>query len=375
MFEILAGFIIAIVVLVFVHELGHFLFAKWTGCQVDEFAVGFAPFIYSKQWGETTYKLGLTPIGGYVKIMGENGSEELEADPSNPRAFFNRPRWAQALVLFGGILFNMVFALLIYIGMSFGSVPVVASEHPKGEVRDVQTEILQVVEGSPIDKAGIEVGDILISIDGQDQSTAEEYREYIQTKTIEDMTLVYEQNGERMQAIVRTFQYEDEEILGFVIEDIGLIDNSVLDAIVSGLERTVFITQLIASALYDFFKALFVVDTEVLSQVSGPIGIADVAGDAFGLGSDVFINFIAVLSINLALFNLLPVPALDGGRLVFVAIESILRRPINPKWFMWVNIGGFALLIALMIVVSIWDLIKFGPEMIEWFLQIMRNIV
>ncbi len=358
-------FLIVLAILIFVHELGHFLAAKKTGMRVDEFAVGFKPKIWGKKKGETEYFLGLIPIGGYVKIFGEDQIEDMEKisdkDKADlPRAFSNRPLWAQAVVLVAGVTFNIIFAwILLSVNFMIGA-DVPASDFAKHDFVETKVLITSVVEGSPAEDAGLKSGDFIektslyldkdattdivaSSVSGSNQAIDL----YIEGKT-EPVSV----KKDYIKGIS-----EDKEIIGIGMEDVGKVKLLPHEALWYGLKSTYVYTILTAEALFGFFSQAFTLNAD-MSQVSGPVGIVGHVGDAADRGVSALLLFTALISINLAIINILPFPALDGGRLLFVIIESITRKRIKPNIANLVNAIGFGLLMLLMIVITFNDIIK-----------------
>lgn len=364
MVEVIIGFIIAIVVLVFVHELGHFLFAKYTGCRVDEFAVGFPPALYSRKYGETKYILGSIPIGGYVKIWGENGSVEVEDDPDNPRAFYNRPRIYQAIVLLGGIVFNIIFAWLLFASLFMVGIETSVDRFPDREFTNLEVQITNILDGYPAASSSLAVASAIQSIsatDGEkldDISDHEQVQEFISTHGDSQLVIITtNQVGEEIESKINPRVEDDRTLVGIELVTVGTMVLPWYQALFEGGRLSVELVGAIFSFLGDFFSGLFAGTTDT-GDVAGPVGIANFAGDSLQAGAGEFIWFLAILSLNLAIFNLLPIPALDGGRLVLVAIESVIRRPLDPRWMLYLNSAGFIFLIGLMLVVTVSDVSK-----------------
>jgi regulator of sigma E protease len=362
--EILIGFIIAIVVLVFVHELGHFVFAKWTGCRVDEFAVGFPPALFAKQYGETKYILGSIPIGGYVKIWGENGSDEASEDPSNPRAFYNRPRWAQAVVLLGGIIFNIILTWLLFAALFIAGIETNVDRFPNQTFTNPQVQITGVLDGYPAASSSLAVASTIQSIttaDGETLdtiSTHEQVQEFVSSH--QDTALLVtttNQAGEEFASTITPRVEDNRALLGLELVTVGTVTFTWHQALLAGGQLTWELTGAIFGFLGEFLGGVFTGASDT-SEVAGPVGIANFAGDSLQAGVGEFVWFLAILSLNLAIFNLLPIPALDGGRLVLVAIESVICRPLDPRWMLYLNSAGFIFLIGLMLLVTISDVSK-----------------
>ncbi|MDB5260240.1 MAG: rane-associated zinc metalloprotease [Candidatus Nomurabacteria bacterium] len=362
-------FLVILLVLVIIHEFGHFIVAKWTNMRVDEFAFGFPPRIYRKKLGETTYSLNALPIGGYVSIWGENGSEEDNASDgakNNPRAFGNRPWWAQILVLLAGVTMNMLLALIILVCLSFGKVEMSADDPTYGSrVEDTSLVVLDAYPESPAYKAGLTPGSRLISVTSKNMKaslvTATSLVTFIENHSNDAITFVYEkQNGEHASTTVAAIYgiVPNKKAVGISVGTTGYVYTSTGEAIKLGLQRTKDITLLTFGGLKTLLVSAIHRDGSVLNSLSGPIGIAKIVGETSAYGIMPILTLVAILSINLAVFNILPLPALDGGRIIMVVIESISRRKIPFKYYSWLNLGGFALLLLLLVVVTVHDVIK-----------------
>jgi regulator of sigma E protease len=336
-------FLIILLVLVIVHEFGHFIVAKWVGMRVDEFAFGFPPRLYAKKKGETVYAINALPLGGYVSIWGENGEPNDEAK-NHPRAFGNRPWWAQMLVLIAGVTMNMALALVIFMGVSY----VVVNASPN----------------SPAYKAGIVPGVTLLKVTSNgmnaDLSSATSLIAFIGAHNNDSFTISYRKSDGVVDSTTIVSVYglvPDRKAIGVSVDRIGYVQTSVLEAIKLGADRTYDITLATVDGLTSLVTELGK-GQNVLSSLSGPIGIARIVGQTSEYGIAAVLTLVAVLSINLAVFNSLPLPALDGGRIVVVAIEAITRRKIPHKYYSWVNVIGFLALMALLVIVTVHDIWK-----------------
>ena len=361
-----ALFIVILLVLVIVHEFGHFIVAKLMKMRVDEFAFGFPPRIVAKKIGETTYAINALPLGGYVSIWGENGSEEdklAHGAATHPRAFGNRPWWAQLLVLIAGVTMNMLLALFIFIGISYGTILISADDEVYGSrIKDSSLLVAEVSKESPAFKAGIIPGSTILSMSSGGQkavlTTATSLVAFIGTHQNTPFVISYKSpDGQKKSTTVSAVYgiVPEKKALGISIEEVGYIKTTIPEAISLGYGKTVTITTLTFSGLYGVLTSAFKGD-EVLSSLSGPVGIARIVGETSEYGASAILTLVAVLSINLAIFNALPLPALDGGRIVVVGIEAISRRKIPLKYYSWVNLVGFLALILLLIVVTINDI-------------------
>lgn len=349
-------FLLILSVLVFVHELGHFLFAKWCGIRVDSFALGFPPTLWKKKVGETTYKLNALPLGGYVSIYGENYENLDPTDKDFGRSFAIKKWWQQFIVLIGGILFNMIFALLLLVLIGWTSAMYTPVDVPAGEPRpdDVALIIANVLPDSPADQAGIAAGSIIESINGQENTSIDETINIIKT-TEDNIALTIE--GLEKPIILDTIEIitddgTSHQIIGTGLAYGRLEHQGFWGGIKNGWHRTVDMTAAVATGL----RQLITGDASI-DDLTGPVGLTGVVAEAQKRGFADIVFLTAFISINLALLNLLPFPALDGGRIVFVIIEAITNKRIPAKIGQWVNSIGFILLMILMVVVTVKDVV------------------
>jgi regulator of sigma E protease len=360
-------FILIIALLVLIHEAGHFFVARWSGMKVEEFGFGFPPRVWKiGTWKGTLFSINAIPLGGFVKIEGENGEEKTTEEPS-PTAFTSRPRYLQALVLIAGVTMNFIFAwLLVFIGLAWVGMPMMQTNAPENTVfKDSHVAIIQVIPGSIAETFGLQSGDTVKSISFQEETKIIENPAEITTifeqarNTQSDATITIERNEEISDIYISKDTFVENEKIGIAVDTIGTAYiNHLPTAFKESVSMTVDTTKAIFWGTLGFFKSLVVSPTTSLDNVSGPVGIVKSVGDASDLGFGYLLWFTALISINLAVINILPIPALDGGRLLVVAIESIIRRPLPEKAVLWVNTGGFIFLIGLMIVVTFNDIVK-----------------
>ncbi|MFA5131993.1 MAG: site-2 protease family protein [Candidatus Paceibacterota bacterium] len=354
-------FVLILLLLVAVHEFGHFIVAKWVNMRVDEFAFGFPPRIFAKKVGETTYAINALPLGGYVSIWGENGEPD-DVAKNHPRAFGNRPWWAQLLVLVAGVTMNMLLALFVFIGISYGNVQMSASDEVYGaRVKNTELMVVDAAPTSPAYLAGIVPGSVLVKVTaGKSQANldnATSLISFIAAHNNDPFTITYKRADGKLESTTIAAVYgivEDKKAIGVSVERVGYMHANVFDAIKIGSIRTYDMTAMTLEGLGSLVTSL-TQGKNVLSSLSGPIGIAKIVGQTNEHGYEALLTLIAVLSINLAIFNILPLPALDGGRMVVVTIEAIARRKVPHKYYSWVNIVGFFALMLLLVIVTVHD--------------------
>jgi regulator of sigma E protease len=355
-------FIAVLFLLVLVHEFGHFITAKWSKMRVDEFAIGFPPRIASWTKGETTYALNLLPIGGYVKIYGENG-EDAET-PDTPRAFMHRPKHLQALVLVAGVTMNILLAFVLYAATYVMGVAVAIPEEERSATSELV--IASVLPNGPAGAAGLRPGDRVQSLTDESGATANltpsSIASFISEREGQTLNLTYERAEEtvRVELTPRTIEVNGEDArprVGFVTGLIEMRQYPVTTAVVMGAEDTWSGLVRITQGVWMLLKQAVKGDASI-QDVTGPIGIAGMVGDASRFGLTALMTFTAFISLNLAVINLLPIPALDGGRLIVVGIEALIRRPLNQTFIARMNLVGFAFLMLLMVAVTVGDVLK-----------------
>ncbi|MEK7069172.1 MAG: RIP metalloprotease RseP, partial [Patescibacteria group bacterium] len=354
-------------VLVLVHEFGHFFTAKKFGIRVDEFGFGFPPKLFGKKYGETEYSLNLLPLGGFVKIFGENPDDENTNGPDSSRSFVNKPRWQQAIVLFAGVFANFILAWFLFSFGFMSGLPTSVGSEPKGyELQNVYTVIVSVAPNSPALNAGLKSGDKIVSIKNNQGSTT-----YISTETVKSFIVsspekeieigyIRGKNDNNINLIKVKPTYKEagkDPIIGINMDQIGTAKLPVLLAFKEGMKLTLYVTKGTAMGLfgliYDGIRG-----HGSLASVTGPVGLVGIVGEAYDFGVSYLMSFTALISVNLAIINLFPFPALDGGRLFFLLIEKIKGSRINPKVFNVANMIGFGILILLMVFVTYHDIVK-----------------
>lgn len=349
-------FLIILSILVVVHEAGHFLAAKKSGMRVDEFGLGYPPKAKKLfSWRGTDFTLNWLPFGGFVKIFGESPDEAGEVK-NHADSFAAKHRSLQAAVLVSGVLANFIFGgLLISLGFMIGLPATADSQLP---LTNVHTEIVDVVSGSPAALAGLEAGDSIVSVGrGNIFSNTDpvQISNFISSSAqLVNFTILRSGKTLTETAAPKLGLAPDKLAVGIELDSVGTAKLSIFSALYHGFLSASSDTWQIIVGLGNFLKSIFVGHAD-FSQITGPVGIIGLVGDARSLGFVYLLTFTALISLNLAVINLLPIPALDGGRLLFVLIESIRRKPISAKIFNALNNVSFALLIILMVLVTIRD--------------------
>jgi regulator of sigma E protease len=361
-------FIAILIALIWVHELGHFSVAKLFGIRVDEFAIGFPPRLFKVQYGETVYTFNLILVGGFVRIHGEN-PDDVAPGERDPRALTSKNRGVQAAVMLAGIAFNLIFAWVALSAGYMAGMPARASDTALGPLTAPKVLIGAVRPDSPADRAGIKPGDAIARIqtgtellDTSTLSTtrqADVVQNFITQHQDESLviTLVRDGKEETVLAKPEAGVVEGRKVIGVEFGDVGILRLPPHLALVQGAIAFKDMTLATAVGLGSFFGQILVGQPD-LSQVSGPIGIAGIGSDAVKAGFGTAAVVAALISINLALINLLPIPGLDGGRLLVLGIEAVIRRPVAPKIVNTLMLVGLAFIVILMVVVSVNDVVR-----------------
>lgn len=316
---------------ILVHEAGHFAMAKLVGIKVNEFAIGMGPKILQKRKGETQYTLRALPIGGYVKMEGEEESSE------DPRSFSNVSVWSRIAVVVAGATMNFILAIFVLSIVAFNvGVPT--------------TTIDEIIENSPAAEYGIIEGDRIVEIEDVQVQTWEDIATTINSQNSDEFIQVtVERNSELIVLEVMPTLDEGRVVIGIV----PAYETGIFTAIKSGFQETGYFIKLMFQFLGTLFQGKVSTD-----DLAGPVGVVNVIGDAASMG---FINVLYILgfiSVNLGFFNLLPIPALDGSKVVFLLIELFRGKPIDPNKEGFIHFLGFLFLISLMLIVTYKDIIR-----------------
>ena len=325
--------------LVFVHELGHFITAKMTGMRVSEFAIGFGPKLLWKRWGETEYSLRIIPLGGYNKIDGMDPEEELDE-----RSFCRKPVWARAVVIAAGSVMNFILPVILFTVIFLSNGIENVSDKPV---------IGALIPGKPAMQSGLNPGDKVLSVNG---SAVESWRQVVEKIRLTKDSLVLElQTKDGVTRKVTMFPEVDNKSGRPVIGIVPVIDRQ-YPGFFEAVSLSVKQTYVIAGRMLVGLGQMFTGQAE--ADIAGPIGVAQMAGQMAQLGFTPLLQFAAFLSINLGLINLFPVPVLDGGHIVTLLVEAIRRKPLNPTQIRYTQMVGMTLLLLLMLLATFKDLIR-----------------
>ncbi len=353
-------FIIILAVLVLSHEFGHFIFARLNKVKVEEFGFGFPPRLLSVKKGETLYSINALPLGGFVKIYGEEG-QELE----NKRSFANKPLHIRASILIAGVFFNLLLAWpVLTTGYLVGApVSVENNDISGGTLSNKGVMIIQVQENTPAETAGLKSGDYLLRLSRDDEifdvSNVKSVQNFIAKNAGNEIEIEYLRAGQKfsVKAIPSVKPEQGKGNLGIAMDYVGTIKLPFYRAVWEGLKTTISLIGAVGKAFFSFFVDIFT-KREGLAQVGGPVRIFGIVADASQSGFVFILQLIALLSINLALINIIPFPALDGGRLLFLLIEFIKGKPISQKTSTITNNIGFTILIFLMLLITYRDILR-----------------
>jgi regulator of sigma E protease len=368
-------FLLVLSVLVFVHEYGHFFAARRLGVKAEEFGFGFPPRIFgvyknkkgkwSFVWGkkkvedssDTIYSINSIPLGGFVKIKGQDGQEKGEKD-----SFASKKPWKRAVILSAGVFMNVVLAsVLISVGLMMGFPQAVDKENlPKSAVlSDEKVQVSYVAPDSPAKEAGLQISDVIISVDKNEIKTDDDVSIFINQAEGSSVNITVNRFGEPLDLEITPNFNEDLSrfVIGVGVSQTAIVKFPWYTAIWEGIKMTFFLLWAILYAFYEIIKNL-IIGMPVDAEVAGPVGIAELTGQMARMGFIYLIQFTALLSLNLAIINLLPIPALDGGRLLFLLFEKIKGRPIKQEVEAVFHNIGFLLLMALIVWVTFKDVLN-----------------
>lgn len=333
MLTAIAAIFVFLMVILF-HEFGHFIVAKMVGIRVNEFSIGMGPKIFQKKKGETKYSIRALPIGGYVSMEGEDENSE------DPRSFNKVPALSRIAVVAAGAIMNFILAMIVFSIVSFNAgMPT--------------TTILETIKNSPAEKVGMKPGDVIVSINNEQIKNWDSIvNEISNSNPKEDMEVTILRNEEKIDYLLKPEIGDNNRI---IIGIVPVSQKSFFSSIKGGFEKTGFMLKL----MFDFIKMAFRGQVST-KDLSGPVGVIYTIGEAAKYGFINLIYLMGFISVNLGFFNLLPLPALDGSRIVFLFIEIIRGKAIDPEKEGFIHFIGFVLLILLMITVTYSDVIRFN---------------
>lgn len=346
-FTIIIAFF-SLIALVVIHEFGHFILAKKFGAKIEEFGIGYPPRIFSKKIGETVYSLNILPFGAFVKIYGEEGGAE------NYRSFIDKPIWQRVLIVLGGVVsFWFVSAVLLSIVAGVWGLPTAVSDKDSENLKDPKVQIIQIAADSPAQTAELRVGDVIAGFE-----TVKDVQEFINARQGEEAVLTIKRGSQVFEKTVvpRVLPPEGEGSLGVSLTRIALKSYPWYQAPLQGVITSATLTfNIVDGWILGLKSALGLVQLPqgMKMEMMGPLGIFGLLSEYFSMGINYFLFLVSLIAVGLALANILPIPALDGGKLIFLSVEWLMGRPINYKLEQRVTAVFFVLLIILMIFVTV----------------------
>ncbi len=357
-------FIVVLSIIVFAHEFGHFYSAIKSGVAVEEFGFGFPPRIFGIKRGKTIYSINWIPIGGFVRLKGESGEHEHDRD-----SFSSKSVGKRGIIIAAGVIMNIILAwFLLSFGMVFGLPTVVEDEGDLPSyvrVADEKVYVVNVLEETPAAAAGIETGDIVSSVNGEAITSMDQFAGMTGGRGDAALDITLKRGDENVAVSVSPAILEATGRPGI---GVGLLKTAVVSypvylAPLQGASVTAIYIKEITVAFARIIGDL-VTGKGTSVEISGPVGIAVVAGEVAKSGWRYLLQFMAVLSINLAVINVLPLPALDGGRLLFLVIEKVRGRPVSRRMEAAIHNAGFAILMILVLLVTYGDVVRFGDRIL-----------
>ena len=351
------GFVLLLGVLIVVHEVGHFLVAKVLDVKVLKFSIGFPPAIVKRKWGETEYILSGTPLGGYVKLLGEDPESKEEIPPEDEhRAFVNKPLLSRTAIIIAGPLANYLLALVLFCGTYVVGLPVLS------------TNIGKILPDSPAREAGLEPGDRVVAINGTKVWRWDDMRSTIEKSAGKKLAITVERGGNRVDLSVTPTLGDQKDLFGNRLGRIGVMPSGervklgLAASLYEGFRFTLQTTDLMIVMLVNIVKG-----EASPKNLGGPIAIAQASGESLKQGLFAFIFLVSLISINLAIINLFPIPVLDGGHLLFFLVEAVIRRPVTGKAREAATFAGLLLIGLLTVFIFYNDIMRIVTQ--GWSLQ------
>ncbi|MDP3883192.1 MAG: M50 family metallopeptidase, partial [Candidatus Staskawiczbacteria bacterium] len=349
---ILIAAFLSLIVLMIIHEFGHFIIAKKFGIRVDEFGIGYPPRIFGKKFGETIYSVNWLPLGAFVRIYGEEGGVD------DYRSFANLKIWKRVLIVIGGVAAFWIAAAII-----FSIVFAIGADLPVGDqdvagVTNPQVKIISVSSDSPASMAGLNAGDTILEVQGQKIDKIQTFQDFIKNHSGEEIVIKVERAGQNLEVNLspRVSPPAGQGAVGVGLERMATLIEKYpwYLAPIQGIKYT-------WTTTIESLKGLYLVFANLLTgkgapegaSFAGPLGITVFLANAASYGPGFFLYFIGLISVFIAIFNLFPIPALDGGKLIFLAIEKIKGKPVSTKVEQNITVVFFLILIALSIFITI----------------------
>lgn len=345
--------LLSLVLLITLHELGHFLLAKKYNVKVDEFGIGIPPRVWGKRVGETLYSINLLPLGGFVRLQGEDSSEK------GPRSFASKPVAQRLFIVAGGVIVFWIITIVMFTGLALTwGIPSAVSDDATG-VGQPMVRIFGVASNSPAEDAQIRPGDIILKINGEPVTMAGEVISVIEVNKGNEVSMLLQRGRSIEEHIVipRVDHPKTEGALGVRLGRVALVTSSWWQAPIEGVRLTGDLTWRILKTFGSAIRGIFPgKDMPEGMSVMGPIGIVSALQDSLFLGIPHFLFFVALLSLHLAVINILPIPALDGGRIAFLLVEMVRRKAVSEQVEKLTHTAFFVLLILLLIVITAQDI-------------------
>ncbi len=341
-------FFVALSVLVLIHEFGHFIMARRAGIKVEEFGLGFPPRVWSRKKGETVYSLNAIPIGGFVKLYGEDETVTKDIE----RAYYHKGKLTRTSILVAGVLMNFLLGVLVFSIISFFSGIV----QPSGQIK-----VTGIASNSPAEKAGLKSDDIIISVEGEAVQKSKEFIEKVASYKGKEATLTVSRNSEsnfNVKVSPRENPPQGEGALGLAFSDVALVHppfpQNIFLSVVEGFNQAIFWINVTIQGIADAVKTAL--GGQKPEGLAGPIGIFQITGVAAQQGILTLLGFIGVLSVNLAVLNIMPFPALDGGRLLFIIVETLFGKRVLASYEKYAHLVGMIILLSLMVLITFADI-------------------
>lgn len=327
--------ILVFILLIVIHEFGHFIAAKAARVKVNEFAVGFGPKIFGRKWGETYYRFNIIPLGGYCAMEGE------DEQSSEPRAFCNAKAWKRFIIVIAGAAFNILLGLIL-------SAIILSSQSLLST-----TTVAKFDEGAKSAQSGLKVGDKIVAVDSRRVFTVYDLSYTFTNVEGDKVDITVKRDGEKVVLKDVTFNTAQQDDINYLQVDFFVLgqEKTFFNIIGESVKTTLSYARIVWMSLIDLITGKY-----GISAVSGPVGLTQVLSESARNGLLDLLPIMTLITINLGVFNLLPLPALDGGRLLFILFEMIFRRKVPAKFEGWVHAAGFALLIGLMLLVTAKDI-------------------